>query len=105
MGEGEGYEIIGMNLSLKYGGILLITFLWWTMLTILIASISLLTNGSGRNDRFSSSGLFRQTGLKSQWKPISKMMATSLYNDGIRSESGVSRLVLYRECSGVRSIE
>ena len=32
-----------------------------------IASIPLLTNGSGRNERFSSSWPFTQTGVNSPW--------------------------------------
>ena len=84
MGEVNENEIIGMDLSLIYGGILLVKFLWWNMLAKLIASIPLLTNGSGRNDRFLSSWHFTVTGLK-----ISKMVATSLYYDKVGSETGV----------------
>ena len=91
-----------MDLSLKYGGILLLTFSWWRMLAKLIASMPLLTNDSGRNERFSSSWFLTQTGLNGLWKPISKIMAKNLYNDEVGSEKGASRLVLYRECSRVR---
>ena len=63
------------------------------MFAKLIAVIPLLTNGSGRNDRFSLSWPLTQTGLNSLWKPIFKMMTTSQYNDEVGSETGVSRLV------------
>ena len=63
--------------SLKYGGILNLTDLWWRILPKLMPSLA---NDSFRKECLSISTFLILTGLKSMWPAISKMIAVSFYS-------------------------
>ena len=95
----SAYEIIGTDWSLKYGGILDMTYLWCRILK-LKAWIPLLADDSFRKERFSMQSFLMPTSLKCLWPAISKTIVVSLYSfvfgciNGFTHRSCTSHVVL-----------